>query len=152
ASSEPMSPLASRECRARSSAARAAARRRRRSSRSNSSGPTARRKAGRRPKRTMTARPTATPGEAERAWSMAAPEGGLLFLVEASGDQILDGGEGVVLIVARDGERDVSALGGREQEDAEDALPVDLLAVLADLDLGAESAGRLDELRRRPGV
>src|SRR5262249_51805662 len=77
---------------------------------------------------------------------------GLLFLVEAAGDEVLDGGEGVLLVVARHGEGDPRALGGGEQEDAEDRFAVDLLAVLANLDLGPEPAGGLDELGRGTGV
>src|SRR6185436_14364289 len=73
-------------------------------------------------------------------------------LVEAACDQILDGRDRVPLVHAGDGERDPGALRGGEQQDPEDALAVDLLAVLADLDLGLEAAGRLDELGGGPGV
>ena len=75
-----------------------------------------------------------------------------LFLVEAAGDQVLDRRQGVPLVDAGDGERDPGSLRRGEQEDPEDALAVDLLAVLADLDLRLEPARRLDELRRRPGM
>ena len=44
--------------------------------------------------------------------------GRLLFLVETAGDQVLDGGESVALVLARNGERDVRALRGGEQQDA----------------------------------
>src|SRR5262245_3392399 len=76
----------------------------------------------------------------------------LLFLVEAACDEVLDRGEGGLLVLAGDGQGDPCPLRGRQQEDAQNALAVDLLAVLADLDLGFEPAGRLDELGRRACV
>src|SRR4029453_16609486 len=72
----------------------------------------------------------------------------LLFLVEAGGGQVLDRGECGLLVLAGDGQRDPRPLRGRQQEDPQDALAVDLLAVLADLDLRLEPAGWLDELGR----
>src|SRR6476660_4772737 len=76
----------------------------------------------------------------------------LLFLVEAAGDQVLDRGERGLLVFAGHGQRDPRPLRSGQQEDPQDALAVDLLAVLADLDLRLEPAGRLDELGRGASV
>ena len=75
-----------------------------------------------------------------------------LLLVEAVGDELDQGGHGRLLVLARDDEPDRRALGRGQGQDAEDALAVDLVAVLDDLDRGAEAVGQVDELDRGPGV
>ena len=61
-------------------------------------------------------------------------------------------GPGRGLVRAVDPEDDVRPLGRGQGQDAEDALAVDLAAVLDDPDVGPEAVGRVDELDRRPGV
>src|SRR5665647_345091 len=75
-----------------------------------------------------------------------------LFLVEAVGDELGERGHGRLLVLARDDQTDRRALRRRQGQDAEDALAVDLVAVLDDLDRRAEAVGQVDELDRGPGV
>src|SRR5262249_28502656 len=80
------------------------------------------------------------------------PDSSSFFLVETAGYEVLDCRERSGLVLSADGKRDMRPLGGREQQDPEDALAVHFLAVLADLDRRFEPARRLHEFRRRPGV
>src|SRR6202171_6633362 len=71
------------------------------------------------------------------------------FLIETARDEGLDGSERLRLVFAGDRERDARSLGGREQQDSEDALAVDFLTVLLDLHRRAKAARRLDQFWRR---
>src|SRR5688572_505305 len=96
------------------------------------------------PGRTL-AGPMASPGEAAMPWSARLLAKVLLHQFGQRGQRL-----GLVRALgAHDDGR--TGLGG-EHHEAEDALAVDLDAVAADEDLGAEARGEVDELRAGAGV
>src|SRR5581483_12240153 len=70
-----------------------------------------------------------------------------LFL-EAAGDQVLERRHRLLLVAAVAAERDVLALRGRQHQQAEDALAVDDVAVLDQLDVALEAPGEVHQLGR----
>src|SRR6185295_17984297 len=75
------------------------------------------------------------------------------LLVEAVRDQVGDGAQRLLLILTFAADRHVGPLRGGQEEDAEDALRVDLLPLLEDRDLALDRGGAgvqaetIDDLR-----
>jgi hypothetical protein len=92
--------------------------------------------------------PRRNPGASQARYVHA----GSLFLIEAVPDKLDEGGHGRLLVLARDQEPDRSPLGRGQGQDAEDALAVDLIAVLDDLHRRTEAVGQVDELDRGSGM
>src|SRR5918993_1287527 len=90
-----------------------------------------------------------TRGKAIPRWPARA---GLLVFAEAAGEQLRDGVEAGVGVLALRRHGDGRALRGAEGQQAHDRAPADRLAAAGHGDVGMEALDGLDELRRGASV
>src|SRR3954471_22246169 len=104
-----------------------------------------------------TARPMAMPEDTPMPWRICISAAGIgspksALFVEAVGDQLRHRAHGVLFVVAVATDRHPGPLAGGQQQDAEDALGVDLLAVLLHRHPALEFSRGVHQLGRRSRV